>query len=541
METVIRLGSFLSKTSMLWLMLAAGLAFIWPHSFFVLVSYQYVLMGVMSFILGISLKRSDFFLLLLRPLPVILGIALRFSLIYLLTFVLKSFMVIPPELLIGLIIWCSSPVDPLVNAVTYLRRGDLALSFLITCGTILLSPVLPPLMLYFASDQLVQVNTMTMLISLLMTIVLPGLAGMCCGHYVRARLRIIYMGTPIFILIILILTELAALSLCSYYITHSGTLLIPIVIGLNVIVMGIGAMIARLAGCNQAQCRTIGFTSAMGYNAMSMILGVLNFTVFSAVPSAFAASWQHISGLSLSRVVDFLCQQIKVKERSQDKDSFFNWEMANAYNEKRCARKKSRWYRFKKYVKQMLQDSEDHHGVSTPIIKLNPSLVGLEPLFASKNKGDTTNLSNQESALSTKSLSLHNPYLTTADSDLNGAITIATRHPLEAGHNHGLVSPVEKAKLNTEPGGNARVEANSRSSYQMDTQDTYEHACYRTLAPRNSSQTRAKDSSTPANSSNASAPCGSSPASAPSAAQGTITHGTIAQGTILRPPQTSSP
>ncbi|MCG8369189.1 MAG: bile acid:sodium symporter family protein [Proteobacteria bacterium] len=82
--------------------------------------------------MGLSLKLSDFSVLAKKPKPVLLGLFGQIVLLPVVGFLITIVFVLDPAIAIGVIIIASCPGGATSNFMTYLSRGDVALSIVLT-------------------------------------------------------------------------------------------------------------------------------------------------------------------------------------------------------------------------------------------------------------------------------------------------------------------------------------------------------------------------------------------------------------------------
>ena len=134
--------------------------------------------------IGLSLKSSDFTRLLKQPRPIWGGLSAQIiglPLAALFTIILFK---IPPEYALGLMIIATSPGGATSNLFSYLMKGDVALSVSLTAATSVICIFTSPLILSFASSNLIQDDRIISLpvskifLPLVLLVLLPLLAGM---------------------------------------------------------------------------------------------------------------------------------------------------------------------------------------------------------------------------------------------------------------------------------------------------------------------------------------------------------------------------
>ena len=144
MNTLLMLSRFANKTFALWVIIAGILGFVFPDVFKPIGSWIAILLGVMMFGMGLTLTTADFREIFRRPKDVFVGILAQFLIMPLAAFVLCKAFALPPDLAVGLMLLGCVPGGTASNLVTFLARGDVALSVTITSCTTLLAPLVTP-------------------------------------------------------------------------------------------------------------------------------------------------------------------------------------------------------------------------------------------------------------------------------------------------------------------------------------------------------------------------------------------------------------
>ncbi|HDL4574141.1 TPA: bile acid:sodium symporter family protein, partial [Mannheimia haemolytica] len=84
---------------------------------------------------------------------------------------------LPADLAIGVILVGCCPGGTSSNVMTYLARGNTALSVACTTISTLLAPVLTPAIFYLFASQWLEINATAMFISVLQMVLLPIFVG----------------------------------------------------------------------------------------------------------------------------------------------------------------------------------------------------------------------------------------------------------------------------------------------------------------------------------------------------------------------------
>ena len=94
----------------------------------------------------------------------------------------------PPEVAAGIILLGVGPAGAASNVMTYLAKGNLALSMTVTTLTTLISPLATPFLMKLLAGQLIVVDTVGMMISILNMLFIPVLAGIIINKILYGNL-----------------------------------------------------------------------------------------------------------------------------------------------------------------------------------------------------------------------------------------------------------------------------------------------------------------------------------------------------------------
>ena len=122
------------------------------------------LLGIIMFGMGLTLKPEDFRVVFSRPRDVLVGCLAQFTVMPLLAFALTRVFRLEEALAIGVILVGCCPGGTASNVITFLARGDLALSVGMTAMSTLLAPVLTPLLVWLLAGEMVDVDVAGMLL-----------------------------------------------------------------------------------------------------------------------------------------------------------------------------------------------------------------------------------------------------------------------------------------------------------------------------------------------------------------------------------------
>ena len=135
------------------------------------------LLGLVMFTMGLTLRPADFALVVRRPLPVVLGVIAQYVMMPLCAVLVVSLLGLPSELAAGVILVGCAPGGTASNVVSYLARGDVALSVAMTSVSTLLAPLLTPLLKLWLAGRYMPLDGAGMARTIVTIVLLPVIAG----------------------------------------------------------------------------------------------------------------------------------------------------------------------------------------------------------------------------------------------------------------------------------------------------------------------------------------------------------------------------
>jgi Predicted Na+-dependent transporter len=261
------------------------------------------LLGVIMFGMGLTLKFDDFKVVFSRPRDVIVGCLAQFTIMPLLAWVLAKTFGLDQALTVGVILVGCCPGGTASNVITYLAKGDLALSVGMTGVSTLLAPILTPLLVLLLAGQSVDVDVMAMFLSILWVVILPIVAGLIVKRLwptqtekATAYLPALSSVTICFIVLIIIAAN-------AHKLLTGGLIIILVVILHNVCGLALGYLIGRILKLAPAKRKAISIEVGMQNSGLASSLATLHFAAYpmATIPGALFSVWHNISGAIVAR------------------------------------------------------------------------------------------------------------------------------------------------------------------------------------------------------------------------------------------------
>ncbi|MDO4690982.1 MAG: bile acid:sodium symporter family protein [Fusobacterium sp.] len=259
-------------------------------------------LGVIMFVMGLTMKKEDFRVVITRPRDIMIGCIAQFTIMPLIAFLLAKTMNLPPELAVGLVLLGTCPGGTASNVMTYLAKGDVALSVGMTAVSTLLAPLLTPALTYMLAGQWIDINAYTMMIDILKIVVIPILSGMLLHHFFdRAIQRVKKILVMIPILVIVLIMGLCVAPNKTNLI-NSGYLLILAVCLHNWIGFLLGYTVGKFTNMNDEKKKALSIEVGLQNSGLAIGLSGQFMNPLTALPATLATVIHQISGSLLASV-----------------------------------------------------------------------------------------------------------------------------------------------------------------------------------------------------------------------------------------------
>ncbi len=262
------------------------------------------LLGVIMFGMGLTLKAEDFKVVFSRPKDVLVGCLAQFTVMPLLAFALTKIFRLEPALAIGVILVGCCPGGTASNVITYLAKGDLALSVGMTAVSTLLAPVLTPLLVWLLAGETVDVDVVGMLLSILWVVILPialGLLVKRCWPRTTEQASAYLPALSTLAICVIVLIVIAA---NAHKLLAGGLVILLVVVLHNVCGLGAGYLIGTLLRLTPAKRRAISVEVGMQNSGLASSLATLHFAAYplATIPGALFSVWHNISGAIVAKL-----------------------------------------------------------------------------------------------------------------------------------------------------------------------------------------------------------------------------------------------
>lgn len=262
------------------------------------------LLGVIMFGMGLTLKIDDFRVVFSRPKDVIIGCLAQFTVMPLLAWTLARLFNLDEALTVGVVLVGCCPGGTASNVITYLSRGDLALSVGMTGVSTLLAPIATPLLVWLLAGKTVDVDVAAMFLSILWVVIFPIVVGLIVKRLwpqftERATAYLPALSSLTIAAIVGIIIAASADRLLA-----GGLVIILVVMLHNLSGLAVGYLIALLLRLPWAKRKALSIEVGMQNSGLASSLATLHFAAYpmAIIPGAVFSVWHNISGAIVARI-----------------------------------------------------------------------------------------------------------------------------------------------------------------------------------------------------------------------------------------------
>ena len=300
--------AFIEKYFFIVILLAAAISFVYPNSFkWVLSEFNGInilnlLLSIVLFTMGTTLKVDDFINVFKNPKAVAVGISAQYIVMPIVAFCLAGAFSLDVALTVGLILVGTVPGGTASDVITFLSGGDVALSVSLTAISTVISPVLTPLITLLLIGNHIHFNPSDMFISIVQIVIVPIILGLILNYKFPDFCEKLKDYLPIASSIVICLIVAGVIGANKQAILTSSAIILIIIVLQYFISMLIGFGIGYLTGMDREQIITVAIELAFQNSGLSTSLAKTHFPNLSqaTVPGALYSIWQNFAGSILA-------------------------------------------------------------------------------------------------------------------------------------------------------------------------------------------------------------------------------------------------
>ena len=309
MKVLQKVSDFFGKYMAVIVLVIAALALFAPQScLWIQTSWVNYLLMIVMFGMGLTLKLEDFKIVVTRPKDIIVGCIAQFTIMPLLAFALGKIFGLEAGLLAGFVLVGTCPGGTSSNVMTYLGKGDVALSVGMTSVNTLLAPFMTPAITYLLLRTSITVDILSMFFSIIKVVIVPIALGFIInkfwGKYTQKAANVLPMVSVIAITMIVA----AVVSHNAEKILSTGAIVFVIVILHNLLGYACGYGVGKLMKASLPKKKAMAIEVGMQNSGLATSLAGTAFPdlAMATVPGAIFSVWHNISGAVLANVFNRL-------------------------------------------------------------------------------------------------------------------------------------------------------------------------------------------------------------------------------------------
>ncbi|XP_057840764.2 probable sodium/metabolite cotransporter BASS1, chloroplastic isoform X2 [Cryptomeria japonica] len=251
--------------------------------------------------MAMTLSLKDLQGALVMPKELLGGMLLQYTVMPILGALLSKLLCLPSHYAAGLILLSCCPGGTSSNVVTYLARGNVALSVIMTATSTVLAVIMTPMLTAKLAGQYVAVDAGGLLASTLQVVLLPVLTGAIINQYLPSVVNKISPFTaPVAVVSVSSLCA-SVVAQNSSIILSSGGQVVVAVGALHSAGFLFGYVLSKVLGFNESTSRTTSIEVGMQNSILGLVLAGQHFSnPLTAVPSAVSSVCQLIFGSALA-------------------------------------------------------------------------------------------------------------------------------------------------------------------------------------------------------------------------------------------------
>ncbi|WP_363466082.1 bile acid:sodium symporter family protein [Halogeometricum borinquense] len=318
--TLERIGDVTSKYFVVWVLVAAPLALYSPETFTPIVPYITPLLGIIMLGMGLTLTPEDFHRIVERPRDVFIGAASQWVLMPTFAYVLVVTLGLPWEIGLGLILVGTAPGGTASNVMTYLGRGDVALSVTITSVTTIAAPLVMPAWIVTLAGESITVTFAEMATSIVQIVLLPVVGGVILRYlldeYAPAMAQAGLSIFPAISVVTIVAIVAAVVGLNVETILAASVVVFLAVVLHNGLGLGAGYGVGRTTGMAEDRARTCAFEVGLQNSGLAVALATAHFSASTALIPALFSVWHNVTGPGLATLFTRMDDESKSREES---------------------------------------------------------------------------------------------------------------------------------------------------------------------------------------------------------------------------------
>ena len=222
--------------------------------------------------MGLTLKLKDFKQVITAPKEVITLVVAQYTIMPLIALGLVYLFQLPAEIAIGVILVGCSPGGTSSNVMTFLAKGNMALSVTATAVSTILAPVITPALTLLLASAWLPVSFSSMFISIIQIVLIPIALGVAVQYLLGTHVDKAVDVLPLISVVGIIGVVTAVVSTNVENIASTGLLIFAVVILHNLLGYLVGFLLGRLFRFDLKDSKTLSIEVGMQNSGLALLL-----------------------------------------------------------------------------------------------------------------------------------------------------------------------------------------------------------------------------------------------------------------------------
>lgn len=247
-------------------------------------------LGVIMLGMGITLSLDDFKGVMKYPSLVLLGLVLHYIIMPCSGWFCAEVYNLDTPFAVGLVLVACCPSGTASNVITYLAKGNLALSVAMTSISTFIGIILTPALTLLMIGSKIEVNAIGLFASTVQVVVFPIIIGLLMNRFLPKVTKKIIPVMPLVSVLFISLIVASIIGSSRGEIIKGGLSLILAVFSLHALGFFFGYIFSKIISKDEIASRTISIEVGMQNSGLGVVLARANFAnPLVAIPSAISS------------------------------------------------------------------------------------------------------------------------------------------------------------------------------------------------------------------------------------------------------------
>lgn len=298
MNIMVSINRFVSKYIILLILVFSCIAYMIHDYFIWAISYTPLLLGIAMFGMGLTISLKDIEGIIKHPKYICIGVIAQYTIMPLSALLLCHIFVLPADIALGIILVGCCPGGTASNVITYLARGDVALSVGMTIASTILAPLVTPLLILYLGGTWIHVELLPMMITTVKVVLLPIMLGGVVQWISKSHIQEIRSISPILSIVAIVLLIAAIIAINRDKILISGLLTLTVVGIHNIMGLILGLSVGKIFQLEHDKTTALAIEVGMQNSGLAVTLAATNFAMnpLATLAGAIFSVWHNVSG-----------------------------------------------------------------------------------------------------------------------------------------------------------------------------------------------------------------------------------------------------